>query len=69
LAKKLGDDYEEYITKINQLMRLLRRSICMCAVCGRPDRDMTYVPWMKSWICLNCYELDPDWYEKAPPEL
>ena len=34
----------------------VRRSICMCRHCGKPDQDMYYNYPYRSWYCVECVD-------------
>lgn len=58
-------DHDE-ARKINQekdaISRALSKSICMCAACGSAKKDMVFNPNLKSWLCVNCYDLNQEYY-------
>jgi len=43
----------------------LRKSICMCKVCGSAKEDMIYSPVTKTWFCVYCYERNQDFYRNT----
>jgi len=45
------------------ITRALRKSICMCNVCGTASKDMIFSPRLKTWFCINCYELNKEYYK------
>ncbi len=48
----------------SSLIQALERSICICPVCNKTDRDMIYFPLFKSWVCINCFESRHEYWEK-----
>ena len=49
--------------KKQEIMELKEASICKCASCAGPDKDMTYNPVRKEWFCVDCYRELQDFYK------
>ncbi len=54
---------EELGGKISLLRDIENDSICICTVCGKEHRDMTYNPVDKSWYCVECYHENQEFYK------
>ncbi len=63
---------KELESKIQQLSRTFEKSICICGVCRKMDKDMVYATRPKEWFCIDCYEnkipknLQEAWEPKYP---
>lgn len=51
--------------RIDTITRALRESICMCKVCGTAKKDMVLSPDLKTWFCVDCYELNRVYHKKT----
>ncbi len=54
-----------FIKKEAAITRALRKSICMCEVCGTAKKDMVLSPDLETWFCVDCYELNRVYYQKT----
>ncbi|MFW9878845.1 MAG: hypothetical protein ACFFG0_37675 [Candidatus Thorarchaeota archaeon] len=66
--KKLLDDdgTEEYIKlegEKQEIRKIMDGSICKCAVCSSPYKNMTYNPIKKEWYCVDCYKDLQEYYQ------
>jgi len=52
----------------HELLSLLRKSICVCPICTKTDRDMIFIPHHKSWFCTDCHEKGLIWYHPRGSE-
>ena len=57
------DRYKKLVRENEKLRHILECSICMCPACGRSDRDMIFNPVTKVWFCVDCYELNREYYK------
>ncbi|KKK92774.1 hypothetical protein LCGC14_2699560 [marine sediment metagenome] len=57
------DRYKKLNRESEELKHILDRSICMCPVCHRSNRDMIFNPVTKVWFCIDCYELNREYYK------
>ncbi len=57
------DQYKKINRENEKLKSILNRSICLCPVCQRSDRDMVFNPVTKVWFCVRCYELNREYYK------
>lgn len=48
----------------NDLLRMLRASICECPCCHQAGRDMYYNASLKKWYCTQCVQEYRDYYRK-----
>ena len=51
------------VREMGEIKKILDRSICMCPVCGRSNRDMIFNPVTKVWFCVHCYGLNREYYK------
>ena len=49
--------------RINWIDHLSNASICMCTLCGKGDRDMTFNPVDQEWYCTQCYEQNKEFFK------
>ncbi len=59
------DRAQQINKKIDAITRALRKSICMCQVCGTAKEDMVLSPDLKTWFCVDCYELNREYYKET----
>jgi hypothetical protein len=63
----ISSDEVELIRKINGekqiVIKKLDASICLCASCSAPNKDMTFNPANKRWYCVDCYMDLQDFYK------
>lgn len=50
-------------SEISRLRNFESASICMCTVCYKGDRDMTYNPVHREWYCVDCYNENREFYK------
>jgi len=57
---KLGlrEEAHEVNKEVQKNSSDLRRSICMCEVCGTAKEDLLYIPKYKSWFCVACAKMN-----------
>jgi hypothetical protein len=48
--------------KKHKLYDLLDKSICVCPLCSKADKDMIYIADHDTWYCIECQEKDLIWY-------
>ncbi|KKK42876.1 hypothetical protein LCGC14_1101390 [marine sediment metagenome] len=48
----------EVTKEVQEILVALKKSICMCEVCGTTKEDMIYVPKYKSWFCIACAKMN-----------
>ncbi|MFX0037551.1 MAG: hypothetical protein ACFE9I_18165 [Candidatus Hermodarchaeota archaeon] len=54
----------------NELSYAFNCSIAWCPVCQSADKDMTYNPVSKEWLCIDCYVSNQKFYaSRGQPEL
>ncbi|MFX1298508.1 MAG: DUF2695 domain-containing protein [Promethearchaeota archaeon] len=56
---ELGDIPDELAILEEQkqsLNRAFNKSICICSVCQKLDKDMVYTTKAEEWFCIDCYE-------------
>ncbi len=46
----------------HELYDLLDKSICVCPLCSKADKDMVYIADHETWYCIECQEKDLIWY-------
>lgn len=61
--------FHELQEKMDRIHHISKNSICDCATCSAIDRDMVYNPYMKTWFCTECYQLNQQFYRHSHPEL
>ena len=66
LTQSERDRSQELQHKKALLSKETYSSVCICRVCNDSKSDMTYIPWMKAWICVNC--ANSGHYDKPTPE-
>ncbi len=44
-----------------ELIRALNRSICVCSICTKDDRDMVYIKSHNEWYCTKCQDKNYIW--------
>jgi len=44
--------------EVQKITVALKKSICMCEVCGTGKEDMVYIPKYKSWFCVACAKMN-----------
>ncbi len=50
------------VRKMYEIDKILDKSICLCPVCQKSDQDMIFNPVTKVWFCVDCYELNREYY-------
>ena len=60
--KKLAKDYKN---KMDHIQDILNHTICKCPVCGDYKKDMIYIPLAHRWFCIDCYNLNHDYYKNT----
>ncbi|MFX1592167.1 MAG: hypothetical protein ACFFB6_02055 [Promethearchaeota archaeon] len=58
-----GKNVENIRKKMKELDDIMTDSIRKCTVCGAPDKDMTFNPVVKEWFCVDCYQLNQNFYK------
>ncbi len=46
----------------HELYDILDKSICVCPLCSKADKDMVYIADHDTWYCIECQEKDLIWY-------
>ena len=52
----------------HELIRALNRSICVCSLCTKDDRDMVYIKSHDEWYCTKCQDKNYIWYPEMGSE-
>ena len=66
------DECSNLETMKQELRRIFNKSICICYICQKMDKDMVYATRPKEWFCIDCYEnklpknLQEKWEPKYP---
>jgi len=53
---RLRKEAQKLASEVDILETYYDSSIIKCPVCMRIDKDMTYNPVLKEWLCVECYE-------------
>jgi hypothetical protein len=53
--KRLHKEVQQLNSQENDLSYAFNSSIAWCPVCRSADKDMTYNPVSKQWLCTECY--------------
>ena len=68
-VRELSQSDQDYakglLNKMNKIDKLLYNSICLCKVCGSAKKDMMYCPPLEAWFCVDCYELNREYYKNT----
>ena len=59
------ENVKQLKAKMNELQNFESASICMCTVCNKGDRDMTFNPVDGEWYCAECYDENKDFYKET----
>jgi len=57
--------YEQLEVKLSQIRYKLEASICLCTICGRSNRNMTFNPVDQEWYCTQCYEQNKEFFKNT----
>lgn len=61
---------QDFANEEQEISRSINSSICICHVCGSAKKDMVYNPELKTWFCIDCYELNRRYYRShGQPQL
>ncbi|MHA1317943.1 MAG: hypothetical protein ACTSO4_17330 [Promethearchaeota archaeon] len=63
MTPKEQETFRKLRKKINEIRNVTRESICMCTLCGKGDRDMTFNPVDQEWYCTQCYEQNKEFFK------
>lgn len=61
---KEDKEYQELLKEWWKLERLIRNGTAKCPVCNASDKNMTFTPILKMWLCNECYQVNQQYYKK-----
>ncbi|KKM06793.1 hypothetical protein LCGC14_1740440 [marine sediment metagenome] len=65
LSQREFKQYRTLQKQESKLSNIARRSICMCVVCGKGNRDMVYNKPYDAWYCTECYGMERSSAQKS----